>query len=154
MFGRACIVVSSPPGGRWVDPCFDGRSKRAVRVPALTDVWDRGVERYEERRGPDHRDRASRSSEHSRFGAGSERAAAGADGDENTDDRTIGLLDIDGVNFAAVKALEARTAELRVKTAEVDRLNTEVAALRERQATTDARLAELEALVRRMSQQR
>jgi hypothetical protein len=65
-----------------------------------------------------------------------------------TDDRTIGLLDIDGVNFAAVKALEARTAELRVKAAEVDRLNAEVEALRERQAATDARLAELEALVR------
>jgi len=71
-----------------------------------------------------------------------------------TDDRSIGLLDIDGVNFAAVKALETRTAELRVKAAEVDRLNAEVAALRERQAATDARLAELEALVRGMSAQR
>jgi len=63
------------------------------------------------------------------------------------DDRSIGLLDIDGVNFAAVKALEARTAELRAKAAQVDRLNAEVAALRER-------MAELEALVRGMSQQR
>ena len=63
------------------------------------------------------------------------------------DDRSIGLLDIDGVNFAAVKALEARTAELRVKAAEVDRLTAEVASLRER-------MAELEALVRGMSQQR
>jgi hypothetical protein len=71
-----------------------------------------------------------------------------------TDDRSIGLLDIDGVNFAAVKALETRTAELRAKAAEVDRLNAEVAALRERQAATEARLAELEALVHRMSQQR
>ncbi|HEX2079317.1 MAG TPA: tail fiber domain-containing protein [Longimicrobium sp.] len=70
------------------------------------------------------------------------------------DDRSIGLLDIDGVNFAAVKALEARTAELRAKTAEVDRLAAELAALRERQAATDARLAELEALVRTLSQQR
>ena len=70
------------------------------------------------------------------------------------DDRSIGLLDIDGVNFAAVKALEARTAELRVKAAQVDRLNAEVATLRERQAATDARLAELEAIVRRLSQQR
>ncbi|HSU15784.1 tail fiber domain-containing protein [Longimicrobium sp.] len=69
-----------------------------------------------------------------------------------TDNRAIGLLDIDGVNFAAVKALEARTAELRVKAAEVDRLTAEVAALRDRQAATDARLAELEALVGRMSQ--
>lgn len=69
------------------------------------------------------------------------------------DDRSIGLQDIDGVNFAAVKALEARTAELRAKTAEVDRLTAELAALRERQAATDARLAELEALVRGMAQQ-
>jgi len=65
-----------------------------------------------------------------------------------TDDRSIGLLDIDGVNFAAVKALEARTDELRARTAEVERLRGEVAALRERQAATEARLAELEALVR------
>ncbi|HEU0299392.1 MAG TPA: tail fiber domain-containing protein [Longimicrobium sp.] len=71
-----------------------------------------------------------------------------------SDEQSIGLLDIDGVNFAAVKALEARTAELRVKAAEVDRLNAELAALRERQAATDARLAELEALVRGMTQQR
>ena len=63
------------------------------------------------------------------------------------DDRSIGLLDIDGVNFAAVKALEARTAELRVKAAQVDRLTAEVATLRER-------MAELEALVRGRSQQR
>ena len=69
------------------------------------------------------------------------------------DDRSIGLLDIAGVNFAAVKALEARTAELRVKAAEVARLTTEVAALREHQAATDARLAELEALVRGMQRQ-
>ena len=71
-----------------------------------------------------------------------------------TDDRSIGLLDIAGVNFAAVQALEARTAELRAAAAEVDRLNVEVSALRERQAATDARLAELEALVLRLSRQR
>jgi hypothetical protein len=65
-----------------------------------------------------------------------------------TDDRSIGLLDIAGVNFAAVKALEARTDELRARTAEVERLRAEVAALNERQAATDARLAELEGLVR------
>jgi prefoldin subunit 5 len=45
------------------------------------------------------------------------------------------------VNFAAVKALEARTAELRAKSAEVDRLTAEVSALRQRQD-------ELEAMVR------
>ncbi|HEV7588328.1 MAG TPA: tail fiber domain-containing protein [Longimicrobium sp.] len=66
-----------------------------------------------------------------------------------TDDRSIGLLDIDGVNFAAVKALEARTDALAARTAEVERLRAEVAALRDRQAATDARLAELEALVRK-----
>lgn len=70
------------------------------------------------------------------------------------DDRAIGLLDIDGVNFAAVQALEARTAELRVKTDEIDRLNSEMAALRQRQAATDARLAELEALVQRLAPRR
>lgn len=70
------------------------------------------------------------------------------------DNRSIGLLDIDGVNFAAVQALEARTAQLRAAAEEVGRLTAEVAALREHQAATDARLAELEALVRRMEQQR
>lgn len=70
-----------------------------------------------------------------------------------SDDRAIGLLDIAGVNFAAVQALEARTAELRAATAEVSRLNAEMATLRQHQAATDARLAELEALVRGMTQQ-
>jgi hypothetical protein len=64
-----------------------------------------------------------------------------------TDDRAIGLLDIDGVNFAAVKALEARTAE-------VAQLRAELSAVQRRQAATDARVAELEALVRRMAEQR
>ena len=71
-----------------------------------------------------------------------------------TDDRSIGLLDIAGVNFAAVQALEARTAELRERTAEVQRLTAEVTALRARQAATDARLAELEAMILRLSQHR
>jgi hypothetical protein len=70
-----------------------------------------------------------------------------------SDERSIGLLDIAGVNFAAVKALEARTAELRAAAAEVEHLNAELAALREHEAATDARLAELEALVQRMSRQ-
>jgi endosialidase-like protein len=71
-----------------------------------------------------------------------------------TDERSIGLLDIDGVNFAAVKALEARTAELRAKSAEVDRLTAEVAALRDRQAATEARVAELESMVRALAAQK
>jgi hypothetical protein len=62
-----------------------------------------------------------------------------------SDARSIALLDIAGVNFAAVQALEARTAE-------VERLKAEVATLRAQQAATDARLAELEALVRGGSQ--
>jgi hypothetical protein len=71
-----------------------------------------------------------------------------------TDDRSIGLLDIDGVNFAAVQALERRTAELRTAVEEVDRLTAELAALREHQAATDARVAQLEALVSRLPRQR
>lgn len=55
-----------------------------------------------------------------------------------TDDTSIGLLDIDGVNFAAAKALEARTARLR---AEVD-------ALRADRDDLARRLAELEVLVK------
>ena len=54
------------------------------------------------------------------------------------DDRSIGLLDIAGVNFAGVKALETRTTQLQ---AEVDALKAD----RDQMAR---RLAELEALVR------
>jgi hypothetical protein len=52
-----------------------------------------------------------------------------------TDDGSIGLLDIDGVNFAAVKALESRTAELQRQLAERDG----------RIADLEARLARIEA---------
>ncbi|NVJ27278.1 tail fiber domain-containing protein [Myxococcus sp. AM011] len=45
-------------------------------------------------------------------------------------DTSIGMLDIDGVNLAAIKALEARTRELREKTAEVDTLKAELAELK------------------------
>jgi len=51
------------------------------------------------------------------------------------DDRSIGLLDIDGVNFAAVKALEARTADLREQLRLRD----------QRIADLEARLARIEA---------
>lgn len=50
------------------------------------------------------------------------------------DGTTIGHIDIAGVNFAGVKALEARTAELAARTAEVERLRAEVAELRARMA--------------------
>ena len=56
-----------------------------------------------------------------------------------TDDTSIGLLDIDGVNFAAVKALEERTAQLAERTARVEAL--------------EARVAELETLVRQLAAQ-
>ncbi|MCY1017933.1 tail fiber domain-containing protein [Pyxidicoccus sp. MSG2] len=48
-----------------------------------------------------------------------------------TDDKSIGLLDIDGVNMAAIQALERRTQELRAKTAEVDALKAEMAELKQ-----------------------
>jgi hypothetical protein len=60
------------------------------------------------------------------------------------DDRSIGLLDIDGVNFAGVQALEARTAQLQASQAQVERLNAQVQSL-------DGRMRELEALVRQMA---
>lgn len=48
-----------------------------------------------------------------------------------TDDKSIGLLDIDGVNMAAIQALERRTQELRAKSAEVDALRAELAELKQ-----------------------
>jgi hypothetical protein len=54
-----------------------------------------------------------------------------------TDDRSIGMLDIAGVDFAAVKALEARTADLQRQLQERDR----------RIDDLEARLARLEAAV-------
>lgn len=63
----------------------------------------------------------------------------------NDDDRTINSGDFDGVNFAAVKALEARTT---AGTAETAALRAEVASLRSANADLERRLAELEALVR------
>jgi hypothetical protein len=62
------------------------------------------------------------------------------------DDRTINMSDFDGVNLAAIQALERRTAELRSEQAEVARLRTEL---------TDAqrRLAELETAVRRLQEE-
>ncbi|HEX6747802.1 MAG TPA: tail fiber domain-containing protein [Longimicrobium sp.] len=63
------------------------------------------------------------------------------------DDKSIGLLDIDGVNFAAVKALEARTAQLQARQAEVGRLQSRVTSL-------ESRVQELEALVRQLAASR
>jgi hypothetical protein len=60
------------------------------------------------------------------------------------DPRGIGHLDIDGVNFAGIKALEERTRQLQAREAEVERLRLQV-------QTLDARMRELEALVRELS---
>ena len=61
---------------------------------------------------------------------------------------TIGMGDIDGVNFAAAKALEARTAALRTeleeKSARIGALETELAATRRLLAEMAARLEKLE----------
>jgi hypothetical protein len=56
----------------------------------------------------------------------------------------IGHLDIDGVNFAGVKALDARTLQMRT---EIDGLRAENQALRQRNADMEARIARLEALI-------
>ena len=45
------------------------------------------------------------------------------------DDKSIGLLDIDGVNMVAIQALARRTEELNAKSAEVDALKAQMAEL-------------------------
>jgi len=61
---------------------------------------------------------------------------------------TIGLGDIDGVNFAAVKALEARTADLQNqlndRTARVQALEAELAATRRQLSDLAARVEQIE----------
>jgi trimeric autotransporter adhesin len=60
---------------------------------------------------------------------------------------TIGMGDIDGVNFAAAKALEVRTTELR---AELEAKSIQVQTLESQLTATQARLAELEARLSRL----
>jgi phage shock protein A len=55
------------------------------------------------------------------------------------DDRSIGLLDIAGVNFAGVKALEARTTALQAENAELRAQNQR---LEERLQRLEARVAD------------
>ena len=66
----------------------------------------------------------------------------------------IGHLDIDGVNFAGVKALDARTLALQSTVArqaeQIERLGSENAALRASSAAMQARHAELEARIARL----
>ncbi|HEX8362621.1 MAG TPA: hypothetical protein VF613_21045, partial [Longimicrobium sp.] len=56
----------------------------------------------------------------------------------------IGHLDIDGVNFAGVKALDERTTR---QSADIEALRVRNAALEARNAELEARLARIEALV-------
>jgi hypothetical protein len=63
----------------------------------------------------------------------------------NSDSTTINMSDFDGVNLAAIQALEARTAELQARTAEVAQLRTELDAAKQR-------LDQLEAVVRQLQQ--
>jgi hypothetical protein len=62
-----------------------------------------------------------------------------------TTDKAIGIQDAVGVSLAAVKALDARTAELQQKTEEVDQLRAKV-------TTLEQRLAALEQLVQKQSE--
>jgi hypothetical protein len=63
----------------------------------------------------------------------------------------IGHLDIDGVNFAGIKALDTRTLELQSTTADqarrIETLEADNRALRESNAGLEARIARLEALL-------
>jgi len=59
---------------------------------------------------------------------------------------TIGGSDIDGVNIAAAKALEARTSSLQ---SQLERKNEEIAALKKKSADLEARLVRLEALMKK-----
>ena len=74
------------------------------------------------------------------------------------DPRGIGHLDIDGVNFAGIKALDTRTTQLqeaeRRHAAELQAQQAEVARLRSELSETQRRLADLEAAVRRMQEER
>ena len=65
----------------------------------------------------------------------------------STDGTTINMSDFDGVNLAAIQALEARTTELAARTAEVERLRAEVAALRAENTDFRTRLERIEALL-------
>ena len=55
-----------------------------------------------------------------------------------TSDKSIGVQDLAGVSIAAVKALEARTAQLQEKTAEVERLRTRLNEMEQRLVALEA----------------
>jgi hypothetical protein len=66
----------------------------------------------------------------------------------------IGHLDIDGVNFAGIKALDGRTLQLQSTVArqaeQIDQLRTDNAALQSANAAMEARNAEMEARIARL----
>lgn len=66
----------------------------------------------------------------------------------NDDPLTINSGDFDGVNLAAIQALERRTAELRAAQEELRRAQAELGAKARRIDDLEARIARLEALVR------
>jgi hypothetical protein len=61
-----------------------------------------------------------------------------------TSNTAIGVQDLAGVSLAAVKSLDARTAQLQQRTMEVEQLRAEVQQLRAANATMEQRLAALE----------
>lgn len=61
------------------------------------------------------------------------------------DDKSIGLLDIAGVNMAAIQALEQRTRQLRARGAEVEALQAELAGLKQEVAEMKAAVHALRA---------
>jgi len=71
-----------------------------------------------------------------------------------TEPLAIGHLDIDGVNFAGVKALDARTLQLQSTVADqarrIDALEADNQALRARSEAAEARNAEMEARIARL----
>lgn len=66
---------------------------------------------------------------------------------------SIGVQDLGGVSLAAIKALDQRTTELQQKTAEVEQLRNQVNDLRSANTELEKRLAALEQLVTKGSQQ-
>jgi hypothetical protein len=63
------------------------------------------------------------------------------------DDKTINMSDFDGVNLAAIKALEARTAEMQAKAAAEEKLRSELT------ARLEAKTVEVEKLSARLAAQ-
>ena len=65
------------------------------------------------------------------------------------DDKSIGMLDIDGVNMVAIQALERRTQELNAKSAEEDALKSQVTDLQRSVERLEAAMTALSAKAER-----